>query len=250
MSAESIVAIHDNFFSPRNLNIAPGDTVKWVQDGNSPHTTTSTTGLWDSGLLGPGATFSVTFSNAGTFPYFCEVHGPAMSGSIIVGSGGGGPARDLFLLNFNGSSRTTNALGKAAVSPERSKDFINDCAGEQQRNPLSLALVYDLQADAIVVVDINNGSNVCTVATFAGGVTVATTDGKRKDRQAFVFWEDSEMASGSMAATELSSRGTSGELLKYSLRGSIQLGLEAYEDEPPRVIQASFSTGRRFVPRM
>lgn len=70
--------------------IAVGTTVQWVWV-SGVHSTTSGTcsggctadGLWDSGI-GSGMTFSHTFSQAGTFHYFCQVHGAAMTGTVIV----------------------------------------------------------------------------------------------------------------------------------------------------------------------
>jgi plastocyanin len=67
------VTIQSMSFSPSQLTIAPGDTVTWtLQTGF--HTTTSDTGVWDSGGMGAGQTFSHTFPSAGTFPYHCEIH--------------------------------------------------------------------------------------------------------------------------------------------------------------------------------
>ena len=71
-------------FSPSTANIVVNDTVTWTWVG-SPHTTTSDTGLWDSGVFGAGHTFSRTFTSAGTFPFHCTIH-PFMTGSINVQS--------------------------------------------------------------------------------------------------------------------------------------------------------------------
>ncbi len=241
--------MRDNFFSPKNLNIAPGDTVNWVNNGSNPHSATSNTDIWDSGILNHGQSFSWTFNDAGSFPYHCTVHGLMMSGTIVVGAGGG-PTNDLFLVTLAGKSQTTNSFGKPIAVALKTMDIINDCAGEKMLSPSTLVLVYDLQADAVEVVERANGSTICTVATFVGGVTVPSADGKRIDRQAFVLWEDGMEPSGSIVGTELFTRGMSGELLKFSFRGSIQIGFEAYDNEPPRVFQGTFSTSRRFVPSM
>jgi plastocyanin len=47
------------------------------------HTVTSDDGLFDSGPLEPGKSFSYAFSRRGTFRYHCEIH-PAMKGSVVV----------------------------------------------------------------------------------------------------------------------------------------------------------------------
>jgi prepilin-type N-terminal cleavage/methylation domain-containing protein len=67
---------------PIDPTIQVGDTVRWrfVQ---GVHTTTSDTGLWDSGFLGPPSTFSHTFTQVGTFTYHCDLH-PDMTGQVIV----------------------------------------------------------------------------------------------------------------------------------------------------------------------
>jgi plastocyanin len=70
--------------------IHAGDTIEW-QWLSGYHSTTSGTcplgcvpnGLWDSGIQ-VGSTFRHTFPVAGTFPYFCSVHGTMMQGSVIV----------------------------------------------------------------------------------------------------------------------------------------------------------------------
>jgi hypothetical protein len=53
------------------------------------HSTTSTKAgkTWDSGLQAEPFSFSVTFTNAGTFPYFCSRHQSfGMTGEVIVAS--------------------------------------------------------------------------------------------------------------------------------------------------------------------
>ena len=77
-------------FTPANVMIQVGDTVEWVWDALD-HSSTSGTpghpdGLWDSGILNTGATFSFTFTSAGTFNYFCTPHGACcgMIGTVTV----------------------------------------------------------------------------------------------------------------------------------------------------------------------
>ena len=80
----------DRQSSSSTSTISVGDTIQWVWVSGI-HSTTSGTcttsctedGIWDSGQ-GSGMTFSHTFTQAGTFPYFCEVHGAAMQGTVIV----------------------------------------------------------------------------------------------------------------------------------------------------------------------
>src|SRR5438552_18850761 len=78
------------FFSPSSVTIHLGDTVQWTWS-SSGHSSTSGSpgspnGLWDSGILNQGATFSHTFNSAGSFSYYCNPHGACcgMVGTVIV----------------------------------------------------------------------------------------------------------------------------------------------------------------------
>ena len=87
------VSMEDNYFSPAQITVEPGTTVTWVQNGSNPHTTTSYDGLWDSGIIagGSGQAFSYTFTEPGTYTYFCRPHeAQGMVGTVIVSSSSGG----------------------------------------------------------------------------------------------------------------------------------------------------------------
>jgi plastocyanin len=76
------VNVGDNFFSPANASVKVNDTIRWVWIGSNPHSTTSSAGLWDSGVRSSGE-FSRQFTSAGNFPYFCTVHS-GQTGRISV----------------------------------------------------------------------------------------------------------------------------------------------------------------------
>jgi len=84
------VSLGDDFFSPASLSVAAGTTVNWVNNGQRPHTVTSDAGLWDSGMLGAGQSFSFTFQSPGTYSYSCAYHG-GMSGTVVVSGAGPSP---------------------------------------------------------------------------------------------------------------------------------------------------------------
>src|SRR5215203_1641824 len=88
---EMTVSIQDFFFDPDQLSVAPGTTVTWVNEGEAPHTVTSTDGKeLDSATLQPGDTYSFTFKDddAGeTYAYQCTIH-PEMTASVTVSGGG------------------------------------------------------------------------------------------------------------------------------------------------------------------
>ena len=80
---EMTVSIQDFLFDPDQITVAPGTTVTWVNDGEEPHTSTADDGMWDSGTLQPGESYSFTFDEPGSYSYFCEIH-PDMTGTINV----------------------------------------------------------------------------------------------------------------------------------------------------------------------
>ena len=88
---EMTVSIQDFFFDPDQLSVAPGTTVTWVNEGEAPHTVTSTDGKeLDSATLQPGDTYSFMFKDddAGeTYAYQCTIH-PQMTASVTVSGGG------------------------------------------------------------------------------------------------------------------------------------------------------------------
>ena len=77
------VEIEDFAFAPGSLTVKVGTTVTWTNKDDIGHTATSDTGVFDSGTLQKGQSYSFTFSQAGTYGYFCKPH-PYMVGTIIV----------------------------------------------------------------------------------------------------------------------------------------------------------------------
>lgn len=74
----------DEYYSPPNLSINSTDSITWQNKDDAFHTVTNTEEeLFDSGLFGPGKSFSFQFNKGGTFDYLCIVH-PWMTGSVIV----------------------------------------------------------------------------------------------------------------------------------------------------------------------
>lgn len=77
-----------NFSYGSPLTVKAGTTVVWVNRDKAPHTVTADNGAFASGTLNPGDTFSFTFAQAGTFPYYCEFHGNqggvGMAGTVRV----------------------------------------------------------------------------------------------------------------------------------------------------------------------
>ena len=83
-AAQASVNIVDFAFDPASVTINVNDSVLWTWVGPTVHTATSTTGLWDSGIMSAAAPqFTHTFTSSGSFPYFCAVH-PFMTASVTV----------------------------------------------------------------------------------------------------------------------------------------------------------------------
>jgi plastocyanin len=74
-----------NFASyPANFQVKVGTTVTWTNQDTAPHTITfRDSSLTSSGLLQKGAVYRYTFTQAGTFTYYCQVH-PTMTAQVVV----------------------------------------------------------------------------------------------------------------------------------------------------------------------
>ena len=79
------VAMSQACFSPMVVRIAEGDTVTWINNDPMEHNAYSIA-LPDFGtpILGSSDSASVTFNEAGVFPYVCTIH-PGMVGAVVVG---------------------------------------------------------------------------------------------------------------------------------------------------------------------
>ncbi|HXD74308.1 MAG TPA: plastocyanin/azurin family copper-binding protein [Vicinamibacterales bacterium] len=69
-------------YSPGSLTVARGSSVTFVNNDNTSHTATAS-GQFDTGLINPGSSKTVTLSTAGTVTYHCTIH-PGMTGTLIV----------------------------------------------------------------------------------------------------------------------------------------------------------------------
>ena len=99
-AAGTSVVIDTFMFSPKTLHVKVGDTVTWTNHDDILHTVTSGTreyepgdsghvtathkdGTFDMQMDGKGATGKHTFTEAGTFHYFCDRH-PGMEADVEV----------------------------------------------------------------------------------------------------------------------------------------------------------------------
>jgi plastocyanin len=76
------VAIDNFAFSPATLKAKAGQQVTWTNKQGVAHTVTADGGAFNHPMPS-GATFSFTFTKAGTFAYHCTIH-PSMHGTVVV----------------------------------------------------------------------------------------------------------------------------------------------------------------------
>jgi plastocyanin len=79
----NVVTIDNFTFSPKELTVAVGTTVKFVNHDDIPHTVVEKKLSFRSKALDTDDAYSYTFATAGSFDYFCGLH-PHMVGKIIV----------------------------------------------------------------------------------------------------------------------------------------------------------------------
>ena len=88
------------FYTPAKVAIKVGDTVQWVNGGETVHSVSTSAAnaqnpkdtsmpkgatAFDSGFIPPGGDYSYTFTVPGTYRYFCLPHEKAgMVGVIVV----------------------------------------------------------------------------------------------------------------------------------------------------------------------
>jgi len=101
-AADDTVEVDDNDFVPRTIEVVAGTRVVWTNVGVNPHSVTADDSSFDSNsgcstaiestpfCMLPTQEYALVFGTAGTFPYYCKVHGGAggagMSGVVVVTS--------------------------------------------------------------------------------------------------------------------------------------------------------------------
>lgn len=90
ISKGSSIINNSQFYSPPEVQVAAGNSIKWTNNDNVIHTVTqgkpsegaNSTGF-NSGPIQPGGTFVHFFDESGTVDYFCTIH-PHMIGKVIA----------------------------------------------------------------------------------------------------------------------------------------------------------------------
>lgn len=85
------VAVANFSFTPANLSVTVGDTIKWTRvsgshtttcDGSEGSTRPAGAPSWDSPITSGTPTFSYVVTVAGSYHYVCLPHAPDMAGNI------------------------------------------------------------------------------------------------------------------------------------------------------------------------
>lgn len=90
---ETRVSSIDNTFRPETLEVLAGTEVRWTNDGRNDHNVLPVEGEdWGVDVEGfaPGDEYVHRFTEPGSFPYYCSLHGTTtqgMVGSIVVTAG-------------------------------------------------------------------------------------------------------------------------------------------------------------------
>ncbi len=77
------VLIQNYAFDPVTITVSANTTVTWTNNDPVGHTVTSDNGVFDSGMMNTGKTFSHLFNTPGSYPYHCIIHS-YMTGTVIV----------------------------------------------------------------------------------------------------------------------------------------------------------------------
>ena len=77
------VAIEGMKYAPADATAKVGDTLVWTNKDVVAHTVTAQSGMFDSKIIPPGATWKYVVRKKGDFSYHCTYHQP-MAGRLIV----------------------------------------------------------------------------------------------------------------------------------------------------------------------
>ena len=135
-------------FNPEDLTINVDDVVTWTNNDGMAHTATSTDGpvSFDSGNIAAGATWSFTFTEAGTYNYKCDYHSSMTASITVVESDDGDGSNDT---DDEGSDDSDD--GDGSNDTEEAPDGDNDgIADDDDDCPEEDASGYDADADGCI----------------------------------------------------------------------------------------------------
>jgi hypothetical protein len=68
-------------FNPSQITVTAGTTVKFINKDNANHSVTNVNGIFNSGKIKSGDSFSYTFSTPGSYGFSCQYHSTGSGGS-------------------------------------------------------------------------------------------------------------------------------------------------------------------------
>lgn len=77
------IDIAEYLYKPGTVSVPVGTKVTWVNHDEVPHTVADRDKRFRSGALDTDETYAFTFTEAGTFQYFCTLH-PTMVATLTV----------------------------------------------------------------------------------------------------------------------------------------------------------------------
>jgi glucose/arabinose dehydrogenase len=181
------VDIEPNAFDPDNVTINVNDQVVWTWVSDF-HNTESDTELWNSGVHNTGFIFTNQFTSAGSFPYFCIVHG--FTGTVNV-QAGNSPPTVAITSPTNGASFTAPAVVPIAATAADSDGTVTNVAffdgavllGQTNNTPYTVTANLAAGAHALTAVATDDGglsttSSVVNVTVTAGnnGPSISITN--------------------------------------------------------------------------
>ncbi len=206
-------------FTLSSVTINAGDTVTWTNNSTVasgiPHTSTSDTGVWDSGTLNPGQSFSHTFAAAGTFPYHCDFHqNIGMVGTITVNAAPVPPA-------------ITSALSASGTvgSPFSYQIIATNAPTSYAASGLPAGLAINTSTGLI--------SGTPTVAAAAAAVTISATNGAGTTPATLTLTISAAVAGAPVITSAANAIGMVGVAFSYSIIASNAPTVYAASGLPP-----------------
>jgi plastocyanin len=78
-----VLEIRNSQFTPAEITVNVGDTIKWINRDIVPHTATADDKSWDSKLIGSGEEWELVVKTNMSTSYFCTFH-PGMKAKIQI----------------------------------------------------------------------------------------------------------------------------------------------------------------------
>jgi len=129
---------------------------------------------------------------------------------------------NLFPARINLLCVSTNQNGNLVYERVKTAEFVEACAADIGVTNLNgLTLVFNRSNASLDVINRTNLAVLCTPLSFEGGVSLANSNNTRVELQTYVFLDTNTVTSGSLAATERLTYGTSNQLTSFILRGRL-----------------------------